>query len=548
MTTPRDLFGLVGKVLADKFRVDQVLGEGGYGVVYAGTHLLLGVPVAIKCLKPTSFTPEEQKRTAEAFLSEARILFGLSHPAIVRLYDAGITHDTGVPYVVLERLTGITIADEITARAAQKKPFDKDELAAIFGPVLEGVGFAHERGIVHRDLKPSNMMLVTAGGKTTPKVLDFGTAHATEAAREKDIATATTTHAPAASFTPLYAAPEQWDRSLGTFSARTDVFALGLTIAEACLLAYPLDTKLGLVSVVKAVLDDRSRPLVSEARPDLPIELERVIHRALRTRPSERYPDAREMLASFRAALRVTTTTAPLARPVASRQSVPSARPPVSTGPPPSPVFLQAHSTTTQPQTYPPPMQAVPLQRPSSSLPWFIAILAVIVAGGAVAGLGALAFTGKDRNEETERVTPPPQPSASASAHENKEDEDEDRDTPAPKRDAAGPPHIALTSTFSSTRPASEVIPIWNAHQAELDRCIATVNARGHSAEGMLSLSLLLGKDGRPSSASCGGEGLEAYCSCLQGVVTKWTFPVGSADQGPGMVIFVGHVMAGAQP
>ena len=539
MNGSRDLFGFCGKTIADKFRVEKVLGEGGYGVVYSGTHLLLGVPVAIKCLKPTSFSDDERQRSVEAFLSEARILFNLAHPAIVRMYDAGVHAETGVPYVVLERLSGITLADEITARAASRKPFDKDEIAAVFAPIIEGVGFAHERGIVHRDLKPSNMMLVTDGTKTVPKVLDFGTARANETARERDLATAATAHAAPASFTPLYAAPEQWDRGLGTFSARTDVYALGLSIAEACLLAYPLDVRHGLVSVVKSALDDRARPLLSEARPDLPLELERVIHKAMRVRPAERYPDAREMLASFRAALRVTTTTAPLARPVAARSSVPqpSVRP--SSGGPITPVTpaMLHHATTTQPQTVPPPASAKP-----SSLPWIVALIALLVAGFTVVASGFVAFS-------LRRQDPPHAGAATTGSAEGPEEEPDPAPPPAKTRKhedggrRGSGPRVTLSGTLPTGSPwsAAEAISVLNAHKAELDGCAKEAEDLDEDG-GDLSLILMVDPAGRVASVMCFGTHPDV-CSCIQPLASRWTYPPHAGAPQTSSISYMLHVV-----
>ena len=174
--TGHDPFELVGTTIADKFRVERVLGEGGFGVVYAGMHVTLGERVAIKCLKPEGFSAEDNARAAQAFLREGRILFGLGHPAIVRLYDVGIIESRQIPYVVLELLNGKTLEAEIASRAGARRHFSRDEILALFTPMLEAVAFAHERGIVHRDLKPSNIMLVDEGGRLQPKVLDFGTA------------------------------------------------------------------------------------------------------------------------------------------------------------------------------------------------------------------------------------------------------------------------------------------------------------------------------------------------------------------------------------
>ena len=252
-----DVFGLVGTTLADKFRVERLLGEGGFGVVYGGTHLVLGVPVAIKCLKPVGVTEAQREHNAQLFLREARILFGLGHPSIVRLYDVGVIPQGLVPYAVLELLRGPTLQDEIATRAQQAKPFGKDELVAIFAPIFDAVGFAHERGIVHRDLKPANLMLVTDGPRATPKVLDFGTARGGlgtgEVAAPSAFAASVVASSERTGFTPLYAAPEQWDAAYGATGPSTDVFSLGLTLLEACLLGYPFDVNGGLMAIWRAV-------------------------------------------------------------------------------------------------------------------------------------------------------------------------------------------------------------------------------------------------------------------------------------------------------
>src|SRR5205814_1789578 len=107
----RDRFGLVGKVVADKYAINRVLGEGGYGVVYEARNLVLDMQIAIKVLKPAWGSVEEQQKGIASFQREARILATLSHPAIVRFYDVGVLSDGGLPYSVFELLSGKTIAD-----------------------------------------------------------------------------------------------------------------------------------------------------------------------------------------------------------------------------------------------------------------------------------------------------------------------------------------------------------------------------------------------------------------------------------------------------
>ena len=116
MATSGDAFLLVGTTLAGKYRIDRVIGEGGYGVVYAGLHTLIGQPVAIKCLKSMGGAGDEAARAV--FLREARVLFELTHPRIVRLYDVGVAVCAAgnVPYAVLELVDGTPLDREIAAR------------------------------------------------------------------------------------------------------------------------------------------------------------------------------------------------------------------------------------------------------------------------------------------------------------------------------------------------------------------------------------------------------------------------------------------------
>jgi hypothetical protein len=291
----RDPFRVVGRTIAGKYEIERLVGEGGYGVVYAGTHLLLRAPIAIKLFKPLPAAGADG-RAAELFLREARVLFELTHPSIVRMYDLG-TVDTpfdAVPYVVLELVEGRSLEEEIALRRAVRSPFSLAELRAIFEPVLDALATAHERGIAHRDLKPSNIMLAGRGSAITPKVVDFGVARwVDEHGPPSDRRTG---------FTPAYAAPEQWSEGLGAAGPPTDVFAIGLVLAEACTLEAALAAKSPALLFAAAMKEGRKVDL-KQARPDAPGALQVVLDTALHVQPSARYPNARAMLAAVRAAL-----------------------------------------------------------------------------------------------------------------------------------------------------------------------------------------------------------------------------------------------------
>jgi serine/threonine protein kinase len=289
----QDIFQLVGTTLAGKYRVDAVIGEGGFGVVYVGFHVMLGQRVAIKCMKPSSSSGNQQE-WVERFLREARVLFTLTHPAVVRMYDVGtLPMQVGysqrgwgpnVPYVVLEFLDGISLDQEIASRIAQSRGyFSKRELYQIFAPLLDGLAYAHEHGVIHRDLKPSNVMLIQTNQGLSSKVLDFGIARVVEQSH------VTTENAP---FTPRYAAPEQWDPNLGSITQNTDVFALGLMLIEAATFRQALPGE-ALGQLVVSAMNPGARLKIAPYRPDLSQELDALALHATRTQPGERVASVR---------------------------------------------------------------------------------------------------------------------------------------------------------------------------------------------------------------------------------------------------------------
>jgi serine/threonine-protein kinase len=389
VTASGDFFGLLGATLAEKYRVDRVLGEGGFGVVYAGFHLLLGQPIAIKCMKPAAGTLTDQQRVTELFLREARVLFALTHPNIVRLYDVGTfampSAMSGpvpqVPYVVLELIPGRSLQDEIQARHAQGGThFSLAEISSLFRQVLDGVAFAHEHGVVHRDLKPSNVMLVGQGPSWTIKVVDFGIARVAASAE-------TTTGAP---FTPLYAAPEQWDPTLGSVTATTDVFAVGLMLVEVCALTKALPSE-SLGQVMSAALDPSKRRTIASVRRDLPANLDDVAAWATRVRPQERAPSARALQQGLLSTLGAGTSHGTQPIPMVPSTPASYVAPPPATSPPGYPTVAMTHETALS-QTPPPQSTTQPSPRRGSSTGKIIlavtAILSVTILIGITIVMG----------------------------------------------------------------------------------------------------------------------------------------------------------------
>jgi len=204
------------------YRLHELLGEGGMGVVFRAERADLRSVVAIKVLRDAWLSPARRER----FAAEQRTLARLNHPCIARLYDADALAD-GTPWFAMEFVDGMPITRYCEARACNVR-----QRLELFRQVCEAVLHAHRHAVIHRDLKPSNL-LVTHGGQ--PKLLDFGIARPLDRAAAGDDRTRTGLRL----MTPAYAAPEQL-RGEG-LGVHTDVYSLGAVLYELLTGAPPFD-------------------------------------------------------------------------------------------------------------------------------------------------------------------------------------------------------------------------------------------------------------------------------------------------------------------
>ncbi|AUX32313.1 MULTISPECIES: serine/threonine-protein kinase [Sorangium] len=267
------------EVVAGRFEVDTLLGEGGMGVVFEAWDREERRSVALKVLR------DVDEATSARFDREAEALAALSHPGIVGYVAHGST-PLGERYLAMERLVGVTLAERLAAG-----PLGVRDAAEVGHGVASALAAAHEKGLVHRDIKPSNIFLQD-GAVDRVKLLDFGLARGPNAAAVTGAGTLVGT--------PSYMAPEQV-RGAATPDARTDLFALGAVLFE-CLTGRAPFSGADTEAVLVKILVERP-PAVRELCPLAPPALEALVARMLAKAPEVRPASAAEVAAGLAALL-----------------------------------------------------------------------------------------------------------------------------------------------------------------------------------------------------------------------------------------------------
>jgi serine/threonine-protein kinase len=266
-----------GDILAGKYRVERVLGEGAMGVVVSAMHVHLGERVALKFLKPEHSGNQE---VVARFLREAQSAVRIKGEHVARVSDVG-TLASGEPYMVMEYLTG----SDLGALLEKRGKLDIAQAVDCVIQACSALAEAHALGIVHRDLKPANLFLTArADGSGLVKVLDFGVAKLLN--NDPKVTPLTANGAVIGS--PLYMSPEQL---LGkkSIDARSDVWQLGVILHELISGVCPFDGRT-MAEIMVAIGVHPPKPL-RQVRPDAPAELEALIARCLEKDAAKRTPD-----------------------------------------------------------------------------------------------------------------------------------------------------------------------------------------------------------------------------------------------------------------
>ena len=282
---------LIGRLLADRYKVIRTIGEGGMGRVYLAEHVRMGRLSAVKVMSP-SLAP-----TADAigrFNREAANASRINQPNVAAIYDFGETED-GTLYLAMEYVEGETLS--VVLR--REGPFSPSRAAELTGQIADGLTAAHHLGIVHRDLKPDNILVTRHhDGREWVKIVDFGIAKTTQSDTVQNV-----TSLGVAVGTPEYMSPEQIAGE--QLDGRTDLYSLGLVLFNMLTGALPhpaLTSKQSLVHRLTA----RPRSL-ADVRPNVawPARLQVALDRALAPEPSDRFRTVGELATVVRAAVGV---------------------------------------------------------------------------------------------------------------------------------------------------------------------------------------------------------------------------------------------------
>ncbi len=455
-----------GELLAGKYRVERVIGEGGMGVVLAARHEALNTNVAIKLLRSSALGHTD---VVGRFMREARAAVSLRSEHVARVFDVG-NLDDGRPYIVMERLEGKDLGDVIDDSAG---PIPIPDAVDYVMQACEAIAEAHAAGIVHRDLKPKNLFLTHAvHGRPLVKVLDFGISKIDPRAGAHEMQLTRTTEVIGS---PSYMSPEQL-RSSRNVDARTDIWALGVILYELLTRRVPFYAET--VTELVLVIATEQQPPLRSVRPDCPEVLDQIIERCLHKQPEHRFQSVVELvqaLEPFAHGIQATITERVRAVAAASGRQLPpvssSASVPVPAPPPAPSSRVNVHGGTsvawgeTESLVGPSPLATATPPAPSSRAGLVVGlVIGGLVLASAAAG-GAVFFV----KRSTAHSTPPPAVAGSEGSMPLPPGRKDLPPVPPEPADSAPPaePEPPVASALPDTRkPPSAAPPKAGAHTA----------------------------------------------------------------------------------
>jgi serine/threonine-protein kinase len=290
----------IGHLLAGKYRIDGILGRGGMGIVAGAHQINLDRPVAVKFLRHALAESGRHR-----FTREAMAIAKMQSAHVVRVIDAG--EEANVPFIVMERLSGHDLSDEL-----RLGPLAPNVAVKYLLEACDALAEAHELGIVHRDLKPSNLFVARDGrGRKSLRVLDFGVSKWLDVLTGDETSLSTGEHGMVG--TPAYASPEQLANP-GAVDERTDVWSLGVVLYQCLSGRRPFEAR-AIPQLCAAILT--AEPASLDPALGIPEELSAIVRRCLRKKPENRYQSVRELASALAAVVPPdvqTARTAPAVR------------------------------------------------------------------------------------------------------------------------------------------------------------------------------------------------------------------------------------------
>ncbi len=276
----------IGAIL-DKYRIEQLIGTGGFAAVYRATHLMLQMPVAIKLLRPKVI--RKRPGLAALLCEEARYAARINHPNVVRVFD--VAHSGAITYVVMEFIEGQSLAEAIAAQGA----LPVASVLRVGRDVASGLKAGLEQGLIHRDVKPANVLLTRSG---EAKLVDLGLAHPKGDAHPAPPGGRTKSASIVG--TPGYMAPEQAEDPENV-DFRADLYALGVTLYHMAVGRPPFPLKEPLQTIVRRQSEPVRPPELIV--PGFPGEVSSLILWLLERRPEHRPGSYEIALDAFQKAL-----------------------------------------------------------------------------------------------------------------------------------------------------------------------------------------------------------------------------------------------------
>jgi serine/threonine protein kinase len=267
------------------YEIHEELMRGGQGAVYRATHHATRRTVALKVLLSGAFATSRQRHRFER---EIELVASLDHPAIVTVYDSGVTSD-GRHYLAMQFIDGAPLdawAERRRRDARGSVAPTLDEMLTLFDRIADGVSHAHQHGVLHRDLKPANILIDAEG---EPHILDFGIAK--PVGREREVEAGLVTEEGAFLGTLAYAAPEQVSGAPDRVDVRSDVYSLGVMLYELLSGGRPYPLEGGLSEIIESIVTAEPKRLrgAPDALLRIDDELDTIVMKTLAKDPDRRY-------------------------------------------------------------------------------------------------------------------------------------------------------------------------------------------------------------------------------------------------------------------